>query len=114
MTMKKYHPFEILAALDCKSLQKPNEHGRVEITALVRRKKREEDQAEDRSSVDTYVYQIFENQQDISKDEIPATGDKYSIGNLAMFPGYTNDSSQEIAELFLAYLGNVADDYSKF
>lgn len=69
---------------------------------------------EDRSSVDTYVYQIFENQQDISKDEIPATGDKYSIGNLAMFPGYTNDSSQEIAELFLAYLGNVADDYSKF
>lgn len=40
MTMKKYHPFEILAALDCKSLQKPNEHGWVEITALVRRKKK--------------------------------------------------------------------------
>lgn len=35
-------PFEILAVLDYESVQEPNKHGRVKITALISSKKREE------------------------------------------------------------------------
>lgn len=42
------HPFEVLAVLDCKSVQEPNEHGWVEITALISSEKREEYQTKAR------------------------------------------------------------------
>lgn len=45
------HPFEILAVLDYRSVQEPNEHGWVEITALISSKNREEYQTKARKTV---------------------------------------------------------------
>lgn len=67
---------------------------------------------EDRLSIDSYIYEISESQNYISADGIKVTGDKYSIGNLVMFPGYTNDSSEQVEALFLDFLSSLGNDYS--
>ena len=45
------YPFEVLAILDYRSVQEPNEHGCVEITALISSGKREEYQTKARRTI---------------------------------------------------------------
>lgn len=67
---------------------------------------------EDRLSIDSYIYEISESQRYISRDDIEVTGDKYSIGNLVMFPGFTSDNDEEVEALFLDFLDTLGNDYS--